>query len=276
MRGMERFLKSIKNKLSAPDPVASRSSLKFFLLVFALTTPFWVIGAVTGFQLLPGLPVAALAAVCPVLAAIILVYQESKLAGVKALLMRSFDYKRLATKMRFVPIFFLLPAVAALSFIVGRAMGVPIPAPHIAIAATLELLAMFFVAALGEELGWSGYAIDLLQKRWHTRLAALLLGMVWAAWHIPSLLQTHRALNWIAWWCVGTVALRVVMVWLYNNTGNSVFAAALFHAISNVCWQSFPIHGSYFDPRTNGLIMFSVAAVVSAVHRPADKARLSS
>jgi hypothetical protein len=37
------------------------------------------------------------------------------------------------------------------------------------------------------------------------------------------------------------------MVWLYNNTRKSVFAVALFHAVSNVCWQSFPIHGSYFD-----------------------------
>lgn len=236
--------------------------------MFALTVPFWVIGAVAGIQLLPGVPVAALAVVCPVSAAIILVYQESKFAGVKALLMKSFDYKRIAPRVWFVPILFLLPVVAVLSFMVTRAMGVPIPAPHIAIVATLQLLALFFVAALGEELGWSGYAIDPLQKRLNAFSAGLLLGMVWAAWHIVPLLQTHRALDWIAWWCVGTVSLRVVMVWLFNNTGKSVFAAALFHAVSNVCWQTFPIHGSYFDPRINGLIMLGLAALVTVASGP--------
>jgi uncharacterized protein len=270
---MERFPQSIEGKPSAIIPAPQRSFLKFFLLVFALTAPFWVIGAVTGLQLLPGVPVAALMFVCPVLAAIILVYQESKLAGVKALLMRSFDYKRIAAKIWFVPILFLLPVIAVLSFVVVRVMGVPIPAPHIAILATLELLALFFVAALGEELGWSGYALDPMQKRWHALSAALLLGLVWSAWHIVPLLQTHRPLDWITWWCVGTVTLRVVMVWLYNNTGKSVFAVALFHAVSNVCWQSFPIHGSYFDPRINGLIMLGVAAVVTIVGGPRSLAK---
>jgi hypothetical protein len=58
------------------------------------------------------------------------------------------------------------------------------------------------------------------------------------------------------------------MVWLYNNTDKSVFAVALFHAVSNVCWQSFPIHGSYFDPRIDGLFMLGVAAVVTMVRGP--------
>ncbi len=58
-------------------------------------------------------------------------------------------------------------------------------------------------------------------------------------------MQAHRSVVWIAWWCLGTVALRVVMVWLYNSTGKSVFAAALFHAVSNVCWQLYPIQGSF-------------------------------
>jgi membrane protease YdiL (CAAX protease family) len=272
---MKHLLESNNTKTPAGIPAPQGSPLKFFLLVFALTVPFWAIGAATGLQLLPGLPVVALAVVCPVSAAIILVYQESKFVGVKALLIRSFDYKRIAAKVWFVPILFLLPVVAVLSFVLARAMGVPIPVPHISIVATVALLAMFFVAALGEELGWSGYALGLMQKRWHALSAGLLLGVVWAAWHIVPLLQTHRALDWIAWWCVGTVSLRVVMDWLYSNTGRSVFAVALFHAVSNACWQSFPIHGSYFDPRINGLIMLGVAAVVTVLAGPRTLAKRS-
>jgi uncharacterized protein len=241
------------------------SPLKFFVLVFVLTIPFLGFGAVTGLQLLPGIPIAALAFVCPGLAAVILVAQERRTTGVKALLMRSFDYRRVKVRLWYLPIMLLLPIIAAVSFGVLRMMGVPVPPPQIAIVPTLGLMLVCLVAALGEELGWSGYALESLQDRYGALWASLILGLVWAAWHLVPLVQAHRAANWIAWWCLGTVALRVVMVWLYDNTGKSVFTMALFHAMSNVSWQSFPIHGSYFDPRINGLIMLVIAATVTAI-----------
>jgi membrane protease YdiL (CAAX protease family) len=127
-----------------------------------------------------------------------------------------------------------------------------------------------FILALGEELGWSGYAIDPMQDRWGALPASILLGLVWALWHIVPLVQVHRSPAWIAWWCLGTVAARVLMVWLYNNTGKSVFAMAVFHTTINVTWQLFPIRGSYFDPRVNGVIMAIAAAVVVGVWAIAD------
>jgi hypothetical protein len=66
----------------------------------------------------------------------------------------------------------------------------------------------------------------------------------------------------IAWWSFWTVALRVILVWLYNNTGRSVFATALFHTTINVTWQLFPIQGSFFDPRVTGPITAFVAAAI--------------
>ncbi len=251
----------------------SRSPLQFFLLVFALSIPFLVIGGVTGLQLLPGVPIAALAIVCPVTAAIILVYRENKIAGVTALLRRAFDYKRIRAKIWYAPILLLMPGVSVLSYGVLRLMGVPLPAPQFAILETLGLLAGFFAGALAEELGWSGYAIDPLQDRWGALQASVLLGVVWAAWHILPLVQAHRPLAWIGWWCLGTIAMRVLMVWLYNNTGKSVFAVALFHAVSNLAWQSFPIHGSHWDPRVHGVIMALAAVVVIVVWGPRTLAR---
>ena len=55
------------------------------------------------------------------------------------------------------------------------------------------------------------------------------------------------------------------MVWLYNHTRKSVFAAALLHAVGNVCWQLFPNQGSHFDPRIDGMIVAVEAAVVTVV-----------
>ena len=60
--------------------------LKFFLLVFALTIPFYVFGALAGFNLTPDLPVSVLMVVVPATAAAILVHRELGSAGVIDLL----------------------------------------------------------------------------------------------------------------------------------------------------------------------------------------------
>jgi uncharacterized protein len=64
------------------------------------------------------------------------------------------------------------------------------------------------------------------------------------------------------------VATRIIMVWLFNNNGRSVFAMALFHAMINLCWQMFPVQGSYFDPRVNAVIMLILAMAVVFIWEP--------
>ena len=227
-----------------------------------------MLGAATGFQLFPGVPVSALMLLCPVTAAVIFVYRENRAEGVAELLKRSFDSRRIRNKIWYAPILLLMPGVAVLSYGVMRWMGVPLQPPPLAVFATLGLLLVSFVAALGEELGWSGFIIDPMQDRWGAFLSSIVLGVVWAAWHIVPLLQVHRSPAWIAWWCLGTVAQRVLIVWLYNNTGRSVFAATVFHAMCNVSWQSFPVHGSHWDPRVTGLITALAAVFVTIVWGP--------
>jgi membrane protease YdiL (CAAX protease family) len=161
-----------------------------------------------------------------------------------------------------------MPGTTIVTYALLRAMGLPLPSPQFPIVAALAIFAVGFVAALGEELGWSGYAIDPLQDRWNALAAAVLVGLVWAIWHWVPLIQAHRSPAWIAWWSLGTVARRVLIVWLYNNTGRSVFAAALFHDMSNVSWQLFPISGSHWDPRMDGLITAFAAAIVIGVWGP--------
>jgi membrane protease YdiL (CAAX protease family) len=140
--------------------------------------------------------------------------------------------------------------------------GIPVPAPQIAVVPALILCVVFFTSAAAEELGWSGYLIDPMQNRWGALRGSILVGLVWAVFHYAALLQAHRSLVWIAWWSLWTVALRVIIVWLYNNTGKSVFAVALLPATINVAWQLFPIQGSFFDPRVTGAITALVAAAV--------------
>ncbi len=242
--------------------------MKFFLLVFALSIPLWLIGAVTPLQLLPGLPVSSLMAFCPLVAASILVYRADKTAGMTELLKRSFDYRRIRAKVWYVPTVLLMPGIAVLAYGLMRLVRLPLPTPHFPGAAALVMFLAFFIAALGEEVGWSGYAIDPLQDRWNALQASILLGLVWATWHIVPFVQADRSPTWIAWQCLTLLASRVLLVWLYNNTRKSVFAAALCHAMVNVSWQLFPNHGSHYDPRITGLITALAAVIVIVVWGP--------
>ena len=195
-------------------------------------------------------------------AASILIYREKGLAGVRALLVRAFDFKRVSAKIWYVPVILLMPGIMVLSYVAMRLMGVVLPAPQFSLLTTLILLGVFFIAGVGEELGWSGYAIDPLQNRFGALGGALVVGGVWALWHFIPLLEAGRSPAFIAWWSLGTVASRIVITWLYNNTGKSVFVAALFHAMINVTYFLFPVSGSYYDPRVTGLIFAAVALVV--------------
>jgi len=240
----------------------------FFVLAFTLSIPFLVFGSITGIEIMPGLPVAALSTICPMLAALIIVYWENRAAGMVSLLKRAFDYKRIKAKIWYIQTLLLMPFVMILSFVVIRLMGTPIPASKIEVLPTLILCIVFFIAALGEELGWSGYVIDPMQSKMGALMASFVLGLIWAVYHYIGLGQAHRSVEWIVWWSLGTVAMRVIIIWLYNNTGKSVFAAALFHMMINVTWQLFPINGSFYDPRITSIILTLVTVTIIIVCNP--------
>jgi uncharacterized protein len=189
------------------------------------------------------------------------------LPGVLALLTRALDLRRIRAGW-YIPIILLMPALTVVSYGLMRLMRVPLPHPEIPLLLGLALWPALVAGAIAEELGWSGYAIDPLQERWGGLPAAIIVGIVWAVWHIIPLIQAHRAAGWIAWWGLGTVGSRVVIVWLYNNTGRSVFAASLYHAMLNLCWQLFPNRGSHYDPRITALLIISAATIITIAWGP--------
>jgi len=83
------------------------------------------------------------------------------------------------------------------------------------------------VAGIFEELGWTGYAIPQLRRRYRVFGAGLISGLVWAVWHLLAV-----------FWASGTVpgklslasylldpflflvVFRVLMVWVYDRTGS--------------------------------------------------------
>jgi membrane protease YdiL (CAAX protease family) len=202
-------------------------------------------------------------AFCPIIAAVILVRRDEGAEGVKRLLGRAFDYKRIGRKTWYVPVLFLWPAMMVLEYGLLKLVGVPLPDPRLPVLMLPLSFAIFFVAAVGEEMGWQGYAIDPLQGRWSALTASILVGMVWAGWHVVPFLQMGRTPAWILWQGTSMVMARILTVWIYNNTGRSVFAAILFHAMNNVATVLLPGYGWPYDPFLALIITAPAAAVIT-------------
>lgn len=249
----------------------------FFLLVFALSVPLWLLGPLADRllrQVIPiNLPVSALQAVIPLIAASILVHRESGAEGVRRLLKRAVDWRRINNRIWWIPILFLWPALMVLEYGIMRLVGSPLPQPVIPIRMVPVLLCVFFLSAAGEQLGWSGYATDRLQARWSALSAAVVLGLVWGIWHVVPLLEAHRSPAWIAWQCLGMVPFRVLIAWLYNSTGKSVLVTIAFQDTANVSQFMFPNLGSHYDPSIAALLLTAAAAIVTFVWGPQTLAR---
>jgi membrane protease YdiL (CAAX protease family) len=256
----------VKSHLSDRGP--RRTSLPaFFLLVFVLAALFWLIGPVAQ-RFLPeerpiNLPVSALMAVCPVIAASAVIGREYGWKGVRGLLKRSFDWQRIKGKAWYLPILLLMPTIMVVQYGLRNATRVPVPEPRSPAIMVVVWPLVFFIAALGEELGWQGYAIDRLQNRWNALGASIILGTIWATWHIVPLIQLGRTPVQIVSQCMDMIATRVLIVWIYNNTGKSVFAAASYHAMYNVSTLLLPNYGLDYDPTATSILVVIAAATVA-------------
>lgn len=264
-------------EISTPHDLES-SALHFFGLVLLLLVPFWILGELLPVELLPGLPISALGAFTPALAALILSYKHAGRSGSLQLLQRSFDIQRIPNKNWLIVSFLINPVVTVSAYQIMRMTGVSLPDSAPLTLSVLPFFAVLLIAALGEELGWTGYVTEPLIEHWGIIRGGLLLGWFWAAIHFIPLLQVHRSVAWIAWWSLGTISYRMIMVWFYVNTGKSVFAAAIFHAMINLCWQLFPVNGSHYDPQIFSLITFAFGIVLYSAWQflPSDTLLFSS
>lgn len=142
-------------------------------------------------------------------------------------------------------------------------------AQFFSVAEVSAFILMFFIGAVGEELGWQGYAYGRLRDRWSSLESGVILGVVWALWHVVPFVEMGRSGDWIVWHSLCMVAMRVVIVWLFVNTGQSVFIAVLFHTMSNIPYGILPNYGAYYDPMVSFLILAMAAAIIVALWGPA-------
>jgi uncharacterized protein len=115
----------------------------------------------------------------------------------------------------------------------------------------LFVLIFFGGGPLGEEIGWRGFALPLMQSRYGALRATLLLGVLWAFWHLEDFFTASQGggpgTGLVAFtyhlpiFLVMVMALAIIMTWVFNHTRGSIFIAILLHA-------SYDAFGSVAQP----------------------------
>ncbi len=181
----------------------------------------------------------------------------------------------------------LLPAaiygLAAILFrlLDGSLPSIPPEAPPL-VAYPALVVVISLVGGGQEELGWRALALPELQARMSPLIASVILGMVWALWHLPLFLSPHATQSQlpVIWYVANAVGLSVIMTWLYNASGGSALLAMLLHGAANVPATWYPLNVYAGGVHSYGLLTCLVwlVAVVLILRRDAPlqgKARFS-
>ena len=255
----------------ATEVFGKRSLARFVLLLFGLSLPIWMVGAEYDVELFSGFKLFQLPLAMPAVAALILTFREQGRDGIAALLGRCLDFPKIGPKIWLLPIFLLYPSIGLLAVAMQRMLGIHIPSPHVSVIVLLGYSTVFFLT-FGEELGLTGYAIDALQERYSSLISGILLGLIWAGYHIPGfIISGYYTYEWIVWHALYTVAGRVLFVWVYNNSGRSLFSMALLHSTFGVFWTLWPQTGNLqkappeYDPRIAALVTVAYVAIVTSL-----------
>jgi membrane protease YdiL (CAAX protease family) len=166
------------------------------------------------------------------------------------------------------PIILLLAVVVGLALFgrpwpwsdLGSVNGLPRMSP-LAVWVSLTLLNGF-----GEETGWRGFALPLLQERYGALGGTLLLAALWGSWHAPMffVLDTYRALGpaMLPGFFLGLAAGAVLLTWLYNRSGGSVIAVAVWHGCFNFATATRAAQGIVAAVVSTTVMVWGIALTV--------------
>ena len=175
--------------------------MAFLLFVFGWTWSFWIAAAVldVSVQTPPGRALLVLGLCGPMLGGIGFAWFTRSGGSFQDYWMRVVDPERIVGGWWAVTLLFV-PALVTLAALLAIASGdSTVPALLRPNATRLSespwaiatfLLGLLVLGPLPEELGWRGYALERLQKRYSALSSALMLGIPWAVWHTPLFFMT--------------------------------------------------------------------------------------
>lgn len=213
----------------------------FIVLTFGISWAFWLpMALVTGQQRL----LLIFGTFGPTIAALIITVRYGGTPALRSLLGRLLDWRVNARWYLFSflgPVVILLAAIGLHMLLGGDDLVFNDPR-QLYLVIPVFLYVLFFSVA-GEEIGWRGFALPELLKTQRGVVASLMLGLVWAAWHLPLFWISgdfHRDLP-ILLFTLQILGLSFLYTWLWINTNGSLIIAHLFHAASNTATGLLPV-----------------------------------
>ncbi len=270
-----------------------RNLVFFFLIVYGLNAIMWVLStifhpkqptSITDPSALFWALVVVPTAIGPTLAAFLMTAVTEGKLGIKAL-WRRFWNRNLSLRWLLVPLLGLEVIRLATNLVVRAIDGQPYPIVDTSNPFWMIIplfLATFITSGMGEEFGWRGYVLPHLQAKWNALTSSIVLGLLWAAWHIPAFIipnisPLYQRNFWE--WLPMILLFTVICTWIFNNTKGSVLAAAILHASLNTSVVVLPTQSSLWY--YYGIFMLVVILIVIIFgpknfvrHRPKETIRL--
>jgi len=147
----------------------------------------------------------------------------------------------------------------------------PVQQPADLLVYPVFLLILMLTDGLGEEVGWRGFALPAMQQQMRAAFAAILLGVLWAGWHLP-LFWTHGAPlegRSPALLLVALIPTSVLFAWVFNRTGASIFLVIVLHATHNLAGPPLPPDGgALLTPYLVSVVLTWLLAIIVLVADP--------
>jgi len=218
-----------------PSDLSFRALAPYLFIAFGLAWGilglyiFWAEGMTALFGALSGNhPLFFLAVYAPAIAALILVFRQGGASGLRAFLGRALLWRCSSGWYLFlflgVPLIFIMGAAARSNLVSGFF-------PFSSLSVGLAAIGLAAIKGPIEEFGWRGLALPLLQRKFAPFYASLLLGVVWALWHLPAfLLGGTQQSEWaFSSFFLGCLAISIIATALFNRSGGSILLSAFFH-----------------------------------------------
>ncbi len=215
----------------------------------------------------------------PTIASFIMIYKYEGKDGAKKLLHSGFNVTQ-PKLIWYLAAILPLSMLAIIIWLIFALLGSPLPIPgsqqvdnvtlFSILGIAIFLFVFMFAFALGEEFGWRGYVLNPLLDRWNALKTSLILGILWALWHLPMFFITGVGQNadlnrlgplFLVNFIIITIGLTFIYTWLYSNSNSNVFIVLVFHAITNTFATLFNLWFS-LESMTVSVILVWVLVII--------------
>ncbi|MEM7799536.1 MAG: CPBP family intramembrane glutamic endopeptidase, partial [Chloroflexota bacterium] len=150
--------------------------------------------------------------------------------------------------------------VALLLYLIYSQFIGPIGLPPFEFPALMLLFGGILLGALGEELGWRGYAQNLLDRHLAPLVGTLIIGVIWGVWHVGNF--QYGALHML-FFVLGTIGISLFIRWLIEGAQHSVILATAVHFAINAGY--YILGDALTDTRLmilNGIVWLGIGVAV--------------